>query len=209
MRSEKPKSVKSAITLAELYKALYNACRSLLPVRSQSDPEAVRALRDHLTCERYGKIYDEMSKEELLELISELRTKEKNRPTSKMLRQLKFYMIAVGLVYCNMQNWEYIDEQTRVELRDEELRRVLVKQFYEGSRRLPESIIRRLYVEWINPKTNEFLVEGKFKKKVVNEERVHYERLTKEEVRYLISRYYMIFDNKINKASQQQYVSYN
>ena len=199
MKRNDKKSVKTAISLAELYRALYNACRELLPVQSQSDPDAVRALRDHLTKERYCKIYDEMTKDELLELISELRAS--NRPSDRMLRQLKFYMIAVALVYCNM-NWEYLDENSCVVLRGEDLRKMLVKQFYEGRRRLPENIIRRLYSEWINPKSNEFLKEGRFKKKVINPERLHYERLSKEEIRYLISRYYLIYDNKINKTHQ-------
>ncbi len=198
-RNEKPKS---AITIAELYRALYNVCRVLLPTQSQKDPDAVRALRDHLTNERYDKVYTEMTKEELDELIADLKTKESKRPTQMMMRQLNFYMIAVGLVYCNMNNWEYIDENSCVVLRGEDLRKMLVRQFYEGRRRLPQNIIRRLFSEWINPKSNDFLKEGKYKKKVINPERLHYEKLSIGEVRYLISRYYLIYDNKINKTQQ-------
>jgi len=123
-RNEKPKS---AITIAYLYRALYNVCRVLLPTQSQKDPDAVRALRDHLTYERYDKVYTEMTKEELDELIADLKTKESKRPTQMMMRQLNFYMIAVGLVYCNMNNWEYLDENSCVVLRGEDLRKMLVR----------------------------------------------------------------------------------
>lgn len=209
MEAIKTKSVKSAATLTMLYKALYNACRSQLPPASQDDPAAVKALRDHLTNEKYGKVYDEMTKSELIALTAAINADLNNMPTGKMLGQLKFYMIAVALVYCNFKDWHYEDTETGALLSGDDLRTLLVEQFYNGSKRLPENIVRRLYNDWINPKSNSLLMEGGYKKFIANPSNLHYEKLTKEQCKYLISRYYPIYDNKINKTARPVRASLN
>lgn len=189
---------------AKLHKALYVAARNHLPAWSKNDPEAVKAYRDHITHEAYGKIYDEMSVPELNAAIAALNSTEdiKNiMPSANQLNMLKFYMIAVALVYVNMKNWEYCDKETGVVLSGDDLRNVLREQFFNGNKRLPPPIVRRLYDEWINPKSNQFLLEGKYKKLIRNPNVLYYERLTEREVQYLKNRFAAIYNQAINKTA--------
>lgn len=191
--------------LSELHRALCLAVASQMPKRSQNDPDAVKPLRDHLTMEYYGKIYDEMSEKELIGMIANINSGLLNgnkMPSAKQVSSLKFYMIAVALVYSNMDDWEYLDKSTGAILSGSDLRSLCVYQFYEGDKILPTNIVRRMYDEWINPKSNELLRQGKFVKFVRNPHSMYYETLTNDQVQYLIERYKQIYNNCINKTAK-------
>lgn len=198
----KPSTTK-VCSLGELHRALYLAVSSKMPAFSRNDPEAVKPLRDHITMEYYGKIYNEMTQGELIGLIAQVNSSpafESNVPTYKQQSTLRFYMFSVGLVYANMSGWEYLDKLTGAILSGEDLRSLLIYQFYEGETKLPAMLMRRLYDEWINPKSNTFLMEGGFKKLVRDPNKLYYERLSKQEVQYLMNRYGAIYNQKINKS---------
>ena len=57
---------------------------------------------------------------------------------------------------------------------------------------LPQSILRSLFSRWINPKSNQFLVEGGFRHYVRDTTMCFHDRLTPKEVSYLIKRFGLI-----------------
>lgn len=190
--------------MSGLYRALYNACAAWMPPASKNNAIAIKAFRDHECYETYGRSYDELSAHELANLIARLNEGKSpdDYASANQLSTLKFYMFAVALVYADMKDWQYVDESTGEIYAAEDLRGFLARRFYDRKSKLPENIVRNLYNEWINKKSNQFLMEGEFKKLVRNPSVVHYERLSKKEVSYLISRYGLIYDNKINKSAR-------
>ena len=183
-----------------------------MPAYCKGDPDEIKAVRDHLTTEHFGKVYSDMDKAELTAMIAALQsgeTIENQIASPRMLSTLKFYMMAVALEYANIGTWEYINKITGEEIIGEKLRHWLKRQFAESDKRLPEAIVRRLYTDWINPKSNTLLMEGEFKTLVRDPHKMWYERLKKKEVQYLIKRYAMIYDNKINKTVNNINVSRN
>mgnify|MGYP000846056352 FL=1 len=189
--------------LSALYKELYNVCRRKVHPDWQNDPDAVKALRDYATTEYCGKTYDKMTAEELkkvIEIMAATDDKTKEYATPKMLNTLKYYAISVAIVYANMTEWEYYDAASGVMLTGEDLRKFLRENFYTNGVKIPSYLVRRLFEEWINPHTNEFLIEGKYRKTVRNPNVVYYERLSKQEARYLINRYSAIYNQLYNKS---------
>jgi hypothetical protein len=195
----------------KLHKALYNACRSRVHPSFRDDSGAVRALRDHECHESFGKPYDELSVTELTALIDRINTDKPNSeaPTKRQLDVFRFYAFAVALVYCNFDDWDYIDSATGEILSGEVLRRELTETFYDNTARFPTNVVRRVYEEWINPKSNEFLIQGGFRKEARKPNVMYYERLSQQELRYLISRYSLIYNEKINKSIVKHNISMN
>lgn len=188
--------------LPALYKELYNVCRRKVHPDWQHDAEAVKALRDYTTNEFCGKLYDKMTAEELtklIEILDKYPDQKREYASASMLNTLKYYAIITALVYANMTEWEYYDTASRVTLSGEDLRQFLERNFYENGQTIPSYLIRRLFEEWINPHSNQFLIEGKFRKMVKNPRAMYYERLSKQEVKYLITRYSAIHNQLFNK----------
>lgn len=184
-----------------LYKKLYLAAKSSLPNTAQDCD--VKAYRDHTCWNRFQKTYDELDDFEIQTLVEEFNEHRKeNLATKNQVDMFHFYSMSVALSYCPMDNWSYKDSETNVELKGADLRTVLKDQFSNRNLRLPKSIVRRIFEEWINPKANQFLMEGGYRKIVTNPKRVYYEQLKNEEIRYLISRFQLIYNELSNKDAK-------
>lgn len=185
----------------KLYRDLYLAARSCVTPGFENNPEAVRALRDYTCDEMYNNTYENLSDTQLINVIQKLRTgKKTDYPTKRQLELFRFYSFAVALVYCNFDNFEYFDKETGEIFKENELRKYLTDLFFT-KKRLPDSCVRRIYSEFINKKSNEFLKEGKYKATVTNENVMYYERLRNKEIQYLITRYCIIFQEKYGKTT--------
>lgn len=57
---------------------------------------------------------------------------------------------------------------------------------------LPQNILRRLFTDWVNPRSNEYLVQGGFRQYVRDPSKCFHDRLTPPEVSYLIKRFGLI-----------------
>ena len=59
--------------------------------------------------------------------------------------------------------------------------------------------MRRLFSEYINPRSHKYLVEAGFKHVVRNERRMYYERLTSVEMQAIINRWAAIYQEVCSK----------
>lgn len=184
-----------------LYKKLYLAAKSTLPNTAQDCD--VKAFRDHTCWNHFQKAYDDLEDFEIQTLIEEFNDfRKENLATKNQVDMFHFYSLSVALHYCPMDGWSYKDSDTNVELKGNELRQVLQDQFSNRNLRLPKSIVGRIFEEWINPKANQFLMEGGYKIIVRNPKQIYYEQLKNEEIRYLISRFQLIHNELSNKNAK-------
>jgi len=183
----------------KLYKDLYLAARAIIHPMYQDDPEAVKALRDGETYRIYNKHYDELTNQQLMELIEDFKHTPKQYPSKYQLSLFKYYAISCALVYCDLKAEFVIGHDV---YSGDALRKLLNKDFADN-KMLPKSIVAHLYSNWINPKSNQFLVEGRFRKKTRKPEQCYFEKLTSQEVQYLIRRFEQIHNNCRNKVQPE------
>lgn len=192
---------------AELYKALFNAARYAVHHNFKSDESAVRIARDEKCQEMYGKPYDRLTDEELQNVIDELREDTGFRPHQErfasrdQLKELRYHALACALVYANFDDFTHVDRETGEMFTGESARAVARAQFNEKQYVQP-NIYRFLHEEWINPKSNEFMVQGGFKKFYKSPDRFYYEKLRPQAASYLIQRYLQIH-NTLNKTTNK------
>lgn len=200
----------SASQIAFLNKALYNAARALLIKRQidGDDAEAVKTCRDHFVYENFeGRNYKELSYDELkyaVYLLNNNNTGNARRGsiTHSQLSMLKFYIIGVGIIYSDFSNFNSEIDGYAVD--SEQARAELMRKF-NNKEKLPASVISYMYKAWINPKCNEWLIEGGYKKYATKPEMLYYEQLSMEEANYLVKRFMQMW-NEINKRNSQSHV---
>lgn len=191
---------------------LYLAARQMVLPQLQNDSEVVKDLRD-LWCEQvYKKPYKDLSDKQIYRLIAIMngvQVKDKDgqkkarddktdepiqHPSASQLAMFKFYAISNALIYCNFQGVSWTDIGTGEILQGEEVKKVL-RIMFEKKQPLPRNLITWIFTNYINPKSNQFLIEGKFKKYTNNPSALYYERLSTTELKYLIQRFSQIFKN--------------
>jgi hypothetical protein len=180
-----------------LYKDLYCAAMNATEPYWRKDAERIKEVRDMACLDLFDKHYSELTEEEMLYLISELNAKtapgQRHYASPKQLRLLKLYMLECAIYYCELEGLVYKGGSGNVYL-GEDLR-VYLQESFAGEAGIPNNIIRQLYERWINPKSNQFLIQGNFKKSVKKPERFYYEYLKPEEASYLINRYREVANN--------------
>jgi len=185
--------------LKKLHRKLYLAARSNIHPNYQNDPEAVKALRDYETHRQFHKHYDEMTEKELEKVIEYLNNIPMKRVTVQQLSTLKYYAISVALVYADLKGSYVIDDEV---YEGDAIRKLLISWF-ENHERLPSNIVRHLYEQWINPKCNEFLLQGGYKQINRKPSVFYFEKLSVTEASYLITRFEQIFQNCKNKTQPE------
>jgi len=189
---------------------LYNSARALLISRQVDgdDIEAVKTCRDHFIYENFeGRTYKELSFDELkyaVYLLNNNQTGNARRGsiTHSQLSMLKFYIIGVGIIYSDFSNFR--SEIDGYVVDSEEARTELLRKF-NNKEKLPASIISYMYKAWINPKCNQWLLEGGYKRYIKNPEMLYYEQLSTDEANYLVRRFMQMW-NELNKRNSESHV---
>ena len=171
-----------------LYRQLYNACRSKVDKNFQNDSESVKVCRDSYIAQNYdNRNYRQLSFEELKNAINQLNNGNTSPViTFSQLKLVKFYTIGLGLVYCNLEGLTFTDAEKQP-IDWQEARRHYRSQF-NNKEKLPKEVLNHLYNEWVNPKCNQWLIEGGFKKYAKNNKILYYEQLSNAAATYLIKR---------------------
>lgn len=177
-----------------LNRKLYLQCRELAGV-DKNDNEVVKIIRDNYIAQMFGKNYKELSLKELQNAIQSLQSPRKELATVEMRKLFSFYAISVALIYHNFSELQYINKKTGEVYESEKLREYCFDLFRRDLS-IPSSITRELFDNYINPKSNQFLLEGDFRKSIKSENILYYERLYKGEMQYLINRFTKIFEQK-------------
>lgn len=187
---------------ASLYKSLYNAARNAVHPAYRDDSSAVRALRDHTCATRYNRCYQDLTDQELMDVIAQLQGGETKVATINQVKLIKYYAVQLAIIYADLGSETFMVETSAghsVMYGADEFRHELLSMF-AAKQRLPLNIVRRLYDNWINPTSNRFLVEGEFKKFCKCPTYLRFERLSQEEANYLINRFAAMHDQKVNKT---------
>lgn len=179
----------------KLYRLLFLILKEKANQKKKNDDGYIKRWRDRITERFFNRRYDQLSDEELFFLIKSI-SKEAKKPselraTQSELQLLKFYLIKVGIYYCPLDDVEIVVEGEGA-YKGEQLRQYLMKRFAIGN--LPSSAVKILYERWINPKVNQFLAEGGYRK-MGRPWLFFYENLTSREVKYLINRFRKIANN--------------
>jgi|GEM_PF-1371603 len=188
-----------------LKKQLYLEARNKVLPQFSNDDDTIRAVRDNASYLRFNKSPDELTDEELVQLIKEFRQEPAEYPSKYQLDTLKFYAISCALIYADLNERFAINGE---EYEGNALRNLLIKNFSER-KLLPKPIIAYLYSSWINPKSNQFLMEGHYRKMSRKPQECYYEKLSRKEVQYLIKRFQLIHNNCINKIQPNMKISTN
>jgi len=203
----------------KLQRVLYLKARELTHKDYRNDPESVKIKRDSLVdivckkdvqdltiaelnaCITYAKnaIEEEAGSEPAPvptakdEGEFKMPIKEKYA-TKNQLHLLNFYSLQCALIYANFKEAKFHDPATNDIYSGEDIRNLIIKAFSE-SKSIPSSILSFLYLDWINPKSNQMLLEGGYRKFVKNTRHLYYEKLYYDEAQYLIKRYSQIYLN--------------
>jgi hypothetical protein len=195
--------------IKKLRKKLYVAVRATIAPALQNDSELVKIRRDSITLDMFNKTYDEMNEVQLIKAINfcgklyqiefpEL-AKQTKPVTARQLRMLRFFAIACALEYADFN--ELIDKNSEYQVYTdgEQFRNALRFQF-TSKKSFPDYVVRYMFETWINPKCNQFLIEGGFKKETKNSAAFNMSFLTVEQAQALITRFNKIHEaiNKVN-----------
>lgn len=178
-----------------LNKMLYNAARELAPEYSKNDTEAVKTIRDSATLDIYGKHYTDLSINQIQFVIKKLKSeaqRDKNHITKNQKRMLKNFQIMCALIYCKFDDVTFVDEATG-EVHSGDAARELARKNYESDRLIPAAILRHMHTNWINPKSNQFMLEMNLKRTVRMPDRFYVEYLTQHQASRLIGRFQQIY----------------
>ncbi|MEP7219093.1 MAG: phage protein GemA/Gp16 family protein [Bacteroidota bacterium] len=139
---------------------------------------------------------------------------ESTYASKAMLRRLRFHQIRCGLHYVEERFLGHtVEEETGEIIMGEPLRAWLLHRFNTMQSHsfghvvlpIPPQIMRRMYESWINPKSNEFLVEGGFKRYVLAPDRLFFQELPATQIDYLIQRFramHAVLDAQETKAQK-------
>lgn len=207
-----------------LNKTLYNAARAHVAPGFTNDDEAIRLVRQS-ACEvvtewmggeaakqgDYTKLNDEQinftisflnkGKGYLEQYVRKFELKTEYA-TKKQLGKLWFCAIECALQYCDFEKFSCRRVHDGAILTGEAAR--AEAKFLQSIKKLGGSWKSWLYNNWINPKSNEFLMEGDFR--VVKEKNMwylNYSELTREEADYLIKRY-RAMQNVVSERYEEQ-----
>lgn len=196
-----------------LKKALYLECRQrLLDNQGFDDPEYIKSFRDNYVNEKFGKNYKELSFWELKLAVDSLSKNAKTKDsrgtiTYQQLSQIKYYALSIGLHYCSFDGLEL-----RINGKPAEQAAAVaqLKKDFNNGKALPVPVIRHLYENWINPKCNEWLIEGGFRA-VAQPKYLYYEQLSRNEASYLLARFTQFWgaQNKKDVNSHINLTKYN
>ncbi len=193
-------------------KQLYLAARNQTAQQCRNDDEEVKALRDAFIAERFaGRGYKELDFDELKQAIDELSglaSPKKNSPISyNQLKMIKFYTVALGLVYCPLAGLRFEDSLGKAI--DESVARKAFRSDFNNKHKLPSKLLRHLYAHWINPTCNKMLKEGGHKKYIKNESFLYYEQLSSEQAQYLLQRLVAMYQ-QVSRADVSEHIyNYN
>lgn len=178
-----------------LNRKLYLICRELAG-NERDDTEVVKIIRDNYIAQKFAKSYKELSLKELRDAINDLKPPRKDKSTPEQRKLFNFYAVSVALIYHNFEKLQYVNLETAEILESERLREYCFDLFRRDLS-IPKPILRELFDNYINPKANEFLIEGEYKTVVKSKKNViYYEKLYKDEMNYLIIRFSKIFNEK-------------
>lgn len=185
----------------KLWRALWNAARAALPsVYAKTDVDAIRDFRDDVCYELHGKYYREMTDWELIDTINKLNTRIKRYASKQQVNLFKHYAVAVAVELCEMDEWEYeIERNGEFVIKSGEDLREWLREVVEAGEHIPKVVVRRLFSEYINPRSHKYLIEAGFKHVVRNERRMYYERLTSVEMQAIINRWAAIYQEVCSK----------
>ncbi len=193
------------------YKALYNAARSSL-IRHDGgdgdDVDAIKTVRDGFVYQNFqGRNYRDLTYDELKYATYLLNNPNAGNArissiANSQLQMLKFYIIGIGLRYTDFSAKNWLIDDYAV---DAETGRAELIRKFNNKEKLPKAVIAYMYNSWINPKCNEWLVEGGYKKWSAHKEVLYYEQLSVEAAQYLIKRFMQMW-NEINKRDSESHV---
>jgi hypothetical protein len=190
----------------ELDRLLFLATQCVVVGKYRNDVEYVKEVRNSWALDMYGRFPKDLKDHEVQMLIERLNKNgmmdaPKSYSTTEQRRLYNYYAITTALAYANFQEIQVHDQDTG-DMYTGEHARSICKLLFDRSRPMPQIIVRQLFSEWINPKSHRFLLEGGFKDKVLNPSTIYLERLTKEEMNYLINRYMKIHNElQLKKAT--------
>lgn len=174
-----------------LNRKLYLTCRELAG-SEKNDTEAVKTIRDNYIIGKFGKSYKELSLIELRTAINDLQPNRVQYATKEQIKLFNYYAVSVALIYHNFDKLQYTNISTGEVLESEKLREYCFDLFKRDIS-IPKQVLRELFDNYINPKSNAFLMEGDFKKYIKSKNILYYDRLTREQIQYIITRYSKIF----------------
>lgn len=177
-----------------LNRKLYLICRELAG-NERDDKEVVKIIRDNYIAQKFAKSYKELSLKELRDAINDLKPPRKDKSTPEQRKLFNFYAVSVALIYHNFEKLQYVNLETAEILESERLREYCFDLFRRDLS-IPQPILRELFDNYINPKANQFLIEGEYKSVVKSKNNLYYEKLYKDEMNYLIIRFSKIFNEK-------------
>lgn len=180
--------------LAKLKKELYNAARRCLNTDAQRVKEYVKAKRDYVTDEMFAARYDKLTAQELQTCIDELDMQSgtiqprKIVASGKQIKLLRALGTVFGIEYHDWTKEELFDPEASTVLAGETLKRRIARSWIDKNRLIPKQILQSLYYNTINPKLQNMLKEGNYKKFIKNPHKLYYESLSPQEANYLIRR---------------------
>ena len=203
-----------ASSLAQLHRQLYVAASFCVNKDFRNDGDAVRAKRDYTINELFHTNYKQLDKDQLNHAIQVMQVEsgfmdagqlsdelfEKiTKPaviiaSAKQIRTLRMYAINCALVYCDFSEASFYDPKDNDTYYGEDARRI-VKDMFERGAGVPDTILSYIFSKWINPKAHKFMIEAKFKKRVIDDTKFHYEYLHANQADKLIQRFASIWQN--------------
>lgn len=116
------------------------------------------------------------------------------------VQRLRYHSIRCAIHYAPLQ--PYKDSDGSKILDGEVLRQWLLLR-WRRMERLPTNCLRQMFSDWINPKANEFLCQGGFRRRSTHNKVLYFHRLAVAEASYLIQRFEKIQDT-LEKGAQLQ-----
>lgn len=197
----------SEVQIDYFRKTLYLAASKNVAPGFEKDGEAIRLVRDGVVSELFpGRNYKELNATELRQVIEELELGNLDEIiTYNQLKSIRYYGCLLGLIYCDFSGIKFVSNG-RNYITEEA--REYCKTLFDNRMKLPESIMYLLYARWINPKCNELLIQGGFRKKILHPDKLYYEKLSKKEAKYLIMCLVEIHDKATKKDTNKHLINY-
>lgn len=197
---------------SKLNYVMYNAARGNVDERYRKDKDAVIEFQEQQSLTMFGRNTDLLTPDEKSELIQHMQDlsgyKSKYRGKSqqaekekiaKMVARFQYYSMLCAFYYIEKKNLIpdlHLTLKTTGEiLQGKALIDYLRKDFKENNRHVPRNIWLRIQTDFINPTSNKWLVEGKYKSRVQSPNSLYVNSLKPGELDYLIQRFEQMWNN--------------
>ena len=194
------------VELDYLRKQLYMTAMNCIAPQYRGDKEAVYACRDEYV-KKLNKLHNDLSCRELKQVIGMIKEDrfigEAQITISYSQRQtMNYYTIYLAIKNCDFRDFEITLDGVRslaVNVRSH------LMQLFRAKEALPSTILNYMYLKYINPLCNKWLEEGEFRIKSKNPQILYFQRLSKDEARYLLTRLISMY-NQVDRRDSAEHV---